>query len=146
MKGNPNLTLPTIATPHQEVITTTIRVIGEDTDPNTMMADEANQDTEEMDLGLTIKEEVLGIREAMATEAHQVIIAMITRITGVTTKVMDMDTMDSKDPTPHTTRIDRETMDTQINTQGILKIEVDPEMTITLRQTRAREMVLSKQK
>lgn len=146
MKGNPNLTLPIIATPHQEVITTTIRIIGEDTDPNTMMADEANQDTEEMDLGLTIKEEVLGIREAMATEAHQVIIAMITRITGVTTKVMDMDTMDSKDPTPHTTRIDRETMDTQINTQGILKIEVDPEMTITLRQTRAREMVLSKQK
>jgi hypothetical protein len=146
MKGNPNLTLPIIATPHQEVITTTIRVIGEDTDLNTMMADEANQDTEEMDLGLTIKEEVLGIREAMATEAHQVIIAMITRITGVTTKVMDMDTMDSKDPTPHTTRIDRETMDTQINTQGILKIEVDPEMTITLRQTRAREMVLSKQK
>jgi hypothetical protein len=146
MKGNPNLTLPIIATPHQEVITTTIRVIGEDTDLNTMMADEANQDTEEMDLGLIIKEEVLGIREAMATEAHQVIIAMITRITGVTTKVMDMDTMDSKDPTPHTTRIDRETMDTQINTQGILKIEVDPEMTITLRQTRAREMVLSKQK
>lgn len=146
MKGNPNLTLPIIATPHQEVITTTIRVIGEDTDLNTMMADEANQDTEEMDLGLTIKEEVLGIREAMATEAHQVIIAMITRTTGVTTKVMDMDTMDSKDPTPRTTRIDRETMDTQINTQGILKIEVDPEMTITLRQTRAREMVLSKQK
>jgi hypothetical protein len=146
MKGNPNLTLPIIATPHQEVITTTIRVIGEDTDLNTMMADEANQDTEETDLGLTIKEEVLGIREAMATEAHQVIIAMITRTTGVTTKVMDMDTMDSKDPTPHTTRIDRETMDTQINTQGILKIEVDPEMTITLRQTRAREMVLSKQK
>lgn len=146
MKGNPNLTLPIIATPHQEVITTTIRVIGEDTDLNTMMADEANQDTEEMDLGPTIKEEVLGIREAMATEAHQVIIAMITRTTGVTTKVMDTDTMDSKDPTPRTTRIDRETMDTQINTQGILKIEVDPEMTITLRQTRAREMVLNKQK
>lgn len=146
MKGNPNLTLPIIATPHQEVITTTIRVIGEDTDLNTMMADEANQDTEEMDLGLTIKEEVLGIREAMATEAHQVIIAMITRTTGVTTKVMDMDTMDSKDPTPRTTRIDRETMDTRINTQGILRIEVDPETTITLRQTRAREMVLSKQK
>ena len=146
MKGNPNLTLPIIATPHQEVITTTIRVTGEDTDLNTMMADEANQDTKEMDLGLTIKEEVLGIREAMATEAHQVIIAMITRTTGVITKVMDMDMMDSKDPTPRITRIDRETMDTRINTQGILRIEVDPETTITLRQTRAREMVLSKQK
>lgn len=146
MKGNPNLTLPIIATPHQEVITTTIRVIGEDTDLNTMMADEANQDTEEMGLGLTIKEEVLGIREAMATEAHQVIIAMITRTTGVTTKVMDMDTMDSKDRTPLTIRIGKETTDTRINTQGILRIEVDPETTITLRQTRAREMVLSKQK
>ena len=111
-----------------------------------MMADAANQDTEETDLGLTIKEEVLGIREAMATEAHQVIIAMITRTRGVTTKVMDMDTMDSKDRTPLTIRIGKETTDTRINTQGILRIEVDPETTITLRRMRAREMVLSKQK
>ena len=111
-----------------------------------MMADAANQDIEETDSDPTIKEEVLAIREAMATEAHQVIIAMITRTRGVTTKVMDTGTMDSKDRTPLTTRIDRETMDTQINIQGILRIEVDPETTITLRQTRAREMVLSKQK
>ena len=111
-----------------------------------MMADAANQDIEETDSDPTIKEEVLAIREAMATEAHQVIIAMITRTRGVTTKVMDMDTMDSKDRIPHTTRTDRETMDTRINTQGILRIEVDPETTITLRRMRAREMVLSKQK
>ena len=111
-----------------------------------MMADAANQDTEETDLGLTIKEEVLGIREVMATEVHQVIIAMITRTKGVTTKVMDMDTMDSKDRTPLTIRIGKETTDTRTNIQGILRIEVDPETTITLRQMRAREMVLSKQK
>ena len=146
MKGNPNLILPTIVTLHQEVITTTIRIIGEDTDLSTMMADAANQDTEETDSDPTIKEEVLGIREAMATEAHQVIIAMITRTRGVTTKVMDMDTMDSKDRTPLTIRIGKETMDTRTNIQGILRIEVDPETTITLRQMRAREMVLSKQK
>ena len=111
-----------------------------------MMADAANQDTEGTDLGLTTKEEVPGIREVMATEVLQAIIAMITRTKGVTTKVMDMDTMDSKDRTPLTIRTDKETMDTRINTQGILRIEVDLEMTITLRQMRAREMVLSKQK
>ena len=111
-----------------------------------MMADAANQDTEETDLGLTIKEEVLGIREVMATEVHQVIIAMITRTKGVTTKVMDMDTMDSKDRTPLTIRIGKETTDTRTNIQGILRIEVDLETTITLRRMRAREMVLSKQK
>ena len=111
-----------------------------------MMADAANQDIEETDSDPTIKEEVLVIREAMATEACQVIIAMITRTRGVTTKVMDMDTMDSKDRTPLTIRIGKETTDTRTNIQGILRIEVDLEMTITLRQMRAREMVLNKQK
>ena len=111
-----------------------------------MMADAANQDIEETDSDPTIKEEVLVIREAMATEARQAIIAMITRTRGVTTKVMDMDTMDSKDRTPLTIRIGKETTDTRTNIQGILRIEVDLEMTITLRQMRAREMVLSKQK